>query len=312
MSKFFLKLLIFLLPLGLIFLYFEFKLRAIPNSYNIKKEYLIKNKNEIETIFLGGSHALNAFNPNYISSKSINLANASQSLYFDAKILKQQIDQLPKLKNVIFNISNCSYYYSMNESREKLRASAYKIFWGINNKPYNYFDLKNYSLATFFGPTRVVSIAKAGFKKIEDEENGSKLLFNGFLESDTIKRDSRISDSLGKVKFNYHFSMIKEQNLNQNINALNEVLQILNTRKINIYFIYTPTYKTYYNNYNKSQFVKTDSIENILVQNFNSKVFNFSQDKRFVKDDFYDNDHLNKYGAAKFSKIMDSILLNNH
>ena len=32
-------------------------------------------------------------------------------------------------------------------------------------------------------------------------------------------------------------------------------------------------------------------------------------DERFIKEDFYDDDHLNMPGAAKLSKMIDSIIV---
>lgn len=307
MRKIATKIFIFCLPLVSIFFYVEYKLRQVPNSYTIKKRYLEKNSKKIETVVLGSSQALYSVNPLYFSSKTINLANASQSLYFDVALLEKYADKLPSLKKVIIPVSYFSLFYDMNDGKEKMRAYAYYHYYNLKNHDFNYCDIKNYSLVSLLGIKRVLVSAKSGFKQLNDE-NILKMTTEGFLPYDSTNLNKRINDSLGKEWLAYHQSFMKKSSFNFNINCLNRLLQNLTKKNIQVYFISTPTYKTYYQNFDTLIVRTNDSVINSLCRSYNCKYFNWSTDTSFTKQDFYDNDHLNKYGAVKFSKLLDSTI----
>ncbi|MCX6210391.1 MAG: hypothetical protein NTZ59_13050 [Bacteroidetes bacterium] len=285
-------------------------MKQIPNSYTIKKKAIKFAGKQIETVILGSSQALYGINPKEFSIPTINLANASQSLYFDARLLEQQIDNLPSLKNVVFTIPYFSLYYDMNDSREKIRTYAYYHFWGIQNYNFNYFDIKNYSLIALLTPQRVFAIAKNHFKQLDEESVGTMNMY-GFLAMDSTNLEARINDSLGKLKFKDHSNLIKQKNIAINITILENLLTKLSTKKIKLYFVATPTYITYNQYFNKKILSTSDSIIKQLCYKYNCVYYNWSTDTTYKKEDFYDNDHLNKYGAAKFSRILDNIITKN-
>jgi hypothetical protein len=307
MKQFFIKSLFFVLPFVIVAIIVEYKLRKIPNSYNYKKKSLKSKSNNLVTITLGASTALFGINPSYFKQPTFNLANASQSLYFDKELLLQQLDNLPKLKNVIIPIAYQSLYYKMNDSREKARVYAYNIFWNIKDQNFKPFDISNYSFIALLTPKSVFNIARKGFKKID--EDGIKLIDDfGFTAMDSTEQNVRINDSMGRERYLSHIALMKDENVKNNIEILIELLTNLNKKNINVYFVSTPLYKTYSRYLDNKTLSKNDSILNVLCKQFNCTYSNFSFDSRFLKEDFYDNDHLNKYGAIKFSTILDSLI----
>ncbi len=311
MKKILLKIFIFSLPLLIAYVYVEGKLRKIPTTYSIKKKTLDTKAKEINTVILGSSHALYGIDPEYFKNPTINLSNSSQSLYFDKEILMQQIDNLPKLKTVVFTMSYMALYYDMNDVTESLRTYAYYHYWGIKNHDFSYLDSKNHSIIAFLGVPRVISAAKTGFKQISDE--GGSITDYGFNKMDSTDCNKRVTDTLGKQKLFYHKTLIKQHNLKINIDIMEEMLNALKKRNINVYIIYAPAYKTYYQYFDDAQVKSNDSVINVLCKRYDAHYFNWVKDTSFVKQDFYDNDHLNKYGAAKFSTILDSVIAkHNH
>lgn len=311
MKKLFVKLLLFSAPILVIFIYVEFKLKHIPNSYTVKKKFLDKESAKIQTLVVGSSQALYAINPDYFSSTTLNLANASQSIFFDCALIEKYITSLPNLKQVIIPINYFSYYYDMNDSREKMRTYAYYHFFKIKNHNFSYWDAKNYSLISLLGIKRTITVAKYNFKQL-DEESVTNITAQGFLPMDSCNNQTRINDSLGKLRFTYHTTLINSKNLENNIKYLNKLLSNLSLRKIKVYFITIPTYKTYYKNCDNNIIAKSDSITNTLCKRYKCSHFNWSIDTIFSIKDFYDNDHLNKYGATKFSKLLDSAIKSNN
>jgi hypothetical protein len=94
MKKFFLKLLCLLVPLLLFFIYLEFNLGKIPNSYSFKRECLEKRLDSIEVLVLGSSQVTYGINPNYFKLKGFNLSNISQSLYYDTRLTLKYVDKI--------------------------------------------------------------------------------------------------------------------------------------------------------------------------------------------------------------------------
>lgn len=309
MKKFIVKAFIFLTPLIAIFLYIEIKLRTVPNSYEIKKKFIETNYSKIETVVLGSSQSLYGINPNYFSSTTVNLGNSSQSHYFDVALLQKYLDKLSNLKTVIIPTTYFSLYYNMNDGREKLRTYAYYYYFKIKNINFKYTDLQNYSLACLLGTKRVLMVALSGFKQL-DEESMTNMTTNGFLALDSVNQNKRISESSGKQKVIEHSQLIKSQNLKFNIKQISNLLTKLNKRHINIIFTTTPTCVTYNEKIDERVVAKNTFIIDSLCKVYNALYYNYSTSERFTKADFFDNDHLNKYGAQKFSKILDSIITN--
>jgi len=54
----------------------------------------------------------------------------------------------------------------------------------------------------------------------------------------------------------------------------------------------------------KTNYDSMVQIIDIFSSKYYAKYYNYYYDKRFDINDFWDNDHLNEYGAKKFSIIM--------
>ena len=105
MKLFFKRLAIFSSFAFLAFIIFEYLLRTFPNTYDVKQKLITKNSSEIEVIFTGTSHVFSGIRPKGIDFNSVNLANNSQSLYYDIQIVKRNLDYLKNLKAVVFEIN---------------------------------------------------------------------------------------------------------------------------------------------------------------------------------------------------------------
>jgi len=110
MNKFIKKVLIFSTPIIIFIVSMEVILREIPNDYSYKKNYLDTHSNELETIFLGSSHAYYAINPEYIHFNSFNAAYVSQSIDYDLEILKKYENRTARLKFIVIPIDYSSLY----------------------------------------------------------------------------------------------------------------------------------------------------------------------------------------------------------
>ena len=121
MKKFLFHVSKIIIPIVLFFLVLEIAIRNIPNDYQLKKEYLDKNAEEINTLILGSSHTFYGVNPEYFSKKTFNAAYVSQSLDLDFEILNAYNSKLKKLKTVIIPISYFSLFETLETDIEKWR-----------------------------------------------------------------------------------------------------------------------------------------------------------------------------------------------
>ena len=71
-----------------------------------------------------------------------------------------------------------------------------------------------------------------------------------------------------------------------------------------------PVYSSYVESLDYTQLERTIAAGEIMDLKYNNcNYFNYLDDKRFGRQDFLDADHLNRLGAEKFSKALDSILM---
>jgi hypothetical protein len=301
MNKFIKRTLLFSAPVIISMLIMEVLLRRIPNDYSYKKNYLEKHSNEIETLFLGSSHAYYAINPDYMHSKSFNVAYVSQSLDYDIEILKKYEKQMDKLKYIVIPFDSYSLYNRLQTAVESWRIKNYNIYYGFNSS-YNFND--NFEFLNVKLQENIVRIRRFYcYNKSIKNYN-----YLGWGSTNSSRTDLDLI-ATGIAAAQRH--AIKERSFfNENLIVLNEIISIAQSKNAKVIFYTSPAYKTYTTQLNKEQLQKAyATIKKISNSNDNVSYFDFLTDPSFVKEDFFDADHLNEIGAEKFSKKMDSIII---
>jgi len=130
----------------------EYGLGKIENSYTLKKEQLESKLDLIEVLVLGSSQAARGIDPFCFTMKGYNVANISQSLYYDTRITLTYLDKMPKLKYVIINISYFSLGYQLKDCSELWRDYFYSQCWNIDYYELEKFDIKRYSKFFLYTP----------------------------------------------------------------------------------------------------------------------------------------------------------------
>ena len=119
----------------------EFVAESIPNSYTYKCDYMEQHGSQIETLLLGSSNAYDGLNPSVLSH-AFNLANSSQTLEDDYRLLAKYIDSMDSLQTVIVGLG----YHSLGATTEDNRRTYYTIYmdlyprWPINKYS---FEVRN-------------------------------------------------------------------------------------------------------------------------------------------------------------------------
>lgn len=129
----------------------EWVAESIPNSYTYKRDYMERYGAEILTLILGSSNAYDGLNPSVLP-QAFNLANSSQTLEDDYRLLAKYIDSMDSLQAVIVGLG----YHSLGATTEDNRRMYYTIYMDL----YPRWPLSKYSFEVCNLETLVKKIIK--------------------------------------------------------------------------------------------------------------------------------------------------------
>jgi hypothetical protein len=291
----------FVLPLLALIGYVEVRLSRVPNSYNLKRMYLERQLDSVEVLILGSSRAYNGIDPNCLSLRAFNLADVSQSLYYDTRLLRKYVDRMPRLRCVLLEVSYFSLGYQIADSREAWRDYFYYHFWGIRYRNLSRFDPKLVSYIALYGVKPALKCARKSFH----EHLVRQLQSSGWWKEDTVLNGRHLSDSFGKARVAYHDSIIKPAHFAENLHDLGALLGELRRRHIAAVIFSAPVLDSYSLHTNPAINLRNQQAIDSLCSVYGCCRADYSDDKRFEVMDFTDADHLNARGAGKFSRILD-------
>ena len=301
MKVFIFKSVIFTFPLLLLVAYLEIRLAGIPNSYNVKKKYFTEGMPEIELLIVGNSHAYFGINPELFARKTYNMANASQTFYYDAGIISNNLGNMKSLMTVIIPVSYFSFGDQLADSPEEWRCFFYERYYNIppgEKRQSSFLDLRKYSLIALYGGVESFRYMLKGFKvNLADhvQQNGWN---SGKVAMNPINPEG------GRRRVLAHHANMAEANYDRNIRRLDDLFALLRQNRIEPVMVTTPVYHTYYDNLDPARVRKMEESIQLLSSKYHVRYYNYLKDKRFSIEDFSDNDHLGVKGAAKFSKIL--------
>lgn len=299
--KIFIKhLFLFLLPIFILGFSLEFLLRKIPNDYLFKKEFLDKNADSIEVLFLGSSHAFSGINPANFSSKSFNASHSSQTLDYDFEILKKYHNRWSKLKCIAIPISYFSLFSRLETGVESWRVKNYTIYYGIatSDKFINYSEVLNNNLSVNL--RRIFSYYMQGNSHISCSNLGWSLNYNF--------KNKRDLNATGIAAAKRH-SKKDDKNFKENVSVLNLIIEFAKNKGVEVFFYTPPAYHTYTENLDSIQLDQTiNTLINISNKYDNVTYHNFLLDSSFSEIDFFDADHLDEIGAKKLTSKIDTLI----
>lgn len=306
MKRLIYKLLLFLLPLALLVGFMEKGLAGIPNSYSVKKKNFERDAADIELLILGSSHAYFDIDPDLLSCKAFNMANASQSIYYDAGIVRRYLPEMKHLRMALFTLSYFSFGFQLAESREDWRCFYYERYYDIpreEKRQRDFLELRKYSLMALYGGKESFNYMRKGFRVNLAEH----VRPNGWYAS-TIPLGPINAETGRKRVQSYHADMHMD-NYPRNYQRLDDLFRTLRQRGIEPVIITPPVYETCFECLDPAGVRKMEEAINSLCAGHKVRYFNYLKDGRFVLADFSDNDHLNPQGAAKFTRILDADVL---
>ncbi len=321
MKNFGKNILLFLIPLVIFIVGFDIYLWNINSIYKEKEKGLISNEDSIEILILGNSHANYGVDPKQFTLDAYNIANVNQSIYFDKRLTLKYLNNLSKLKYVLISVDYHSLYFSSQGIRDIWSYYGNNIKY--KNKSYLLPEISPF----LFGYTPKVSVALLKkyiintwkFKNeniidfnVEEGINLQDSILKGFItfegtnelefQSNVIKNraESFVSKGLNK-------SIKKEQE--EILADLEGFIAILKNKGIKPILFASPCYIDFNSYLHHDILLNNKQVINDLCQKFNIQFLDYSNSKQFYKSDFYNSDHLNKTGGAKFGKILNIEIL---
>jgi serine/threonine protein kinase len=308
MRRLYFNLLLLALPIGIFLAWFEIaRGNRETNLFVVKRNLLAAAAARVEIVCLGPSHAHEGIAPLLVHSNAFNLSAVSQSLYYDCALVEKYAPTLPRLRLVVLPISYLSMDYELDRSTEEWRAYYYRHFHGIAHRDWRQESvLRNWSSWFLYGRDFGISSVRGTLPPV---------IRSGYDDAggvvDTRPPDQRTAHpkpdhvrTSAPTAIDRHHACMYPEFLPVNEARLRELLVFLRSRGIGAVFVTLPTSDGYRALEREETRSRTAAALARLKHDFGVEWRDFSADPRFVEDDFWDADHLNFTGAAKFSRIL--------
>lgn len=277
------------------------------NLFTLKRRLLEVAAPRLEVLTLGSSHAHEGILPLLVHSNAFNLGAVSQSLYYDDKLVRAYAPRLPNLRLVVLPVSYFTLGYEIDQAAESWRTYYYRRYHGVPHRDWRVeTHLRNFADWFLYG--RDLGLAAVRGQKPEDirgeyDEAGGHLDTRPPGERTPYPQPDHVRTSAAGSMERHHASMRTEK-FAVNRARLEELLRWLRARKIEAVFVTLPVSPGYRSLEQPDLLARTSAALANVGREFGVAWHDFSADPRFVEDDFWDADHLNFTGAAKFSQLL--------
>lgn len=277
--------------------------RLVPNNYSEKQSKISEIKENIKVLISGNSHALYGLNPEHIELPSYNLAQVSQTLYFEELLLQKHLPEFKNLKYLILNIS----YFTLSQrdftAEDIFRRYYYNAYMDITDPEMTPWDPKRYSLSLTREWKHTWRFMKEAIK------NGTlvKCNKNGFGNDYINQNTSLTEENIRQLCIRHEDGLI---DFSGNLKRLKRISELCKNQNIQLLLVSLPVSASYYQQMNIQKWqLMTESLEEFAFST-GSLYFNLLQFDGLEQDSFYDPDHLNQKGAEKISLWMNGQLKN--
>jgi peptidoglycan/LPS O-acetylase OafA/YrhL len=246
---------------------------------------------KIETIAIGSSHARFGIAASLIPG-GYNLGVEGQDLWYGTKLVEKALHDCPNLSRVIYVISPGSFRASDAAHAEiQWREAVYQYAAGI--PPRSGQSLSKLLLASHEDYTKAIG-RKARF--IDEPDRG-------WVAVDASETGSLIVER-AQVTANHMLHHGGPSWVEENRRLLVASIKSCKAHGDSCPLVTTPFQACFLDNLPEELRREQAEGERIVIAETGVRLFDHSHDRAFVPDDFYDCDHLNRKGGAKFTKIL--------
>ena len=300
------QVLVFFIPVVLIFILVEILVLQIPANYKTTSDYFYSEKDKIEILALGPSQTNSAINPAHFDRPAMCLASTSQHHNLDFEILKQTKDRLPKLQYVILELSSSHLVLPHNS----------KIFWK-NSIYLKYYNVNAFKRKTYF-KDRLVFISRPDiysrklidyYIKGKESPHFNRFGFNENNFDGLFKNLNYDEDAIAQKPFKLN-ARTNEALFGYNLAFLYKMLDYTKNEKLEVILCSMPLYKSYVKELDRKLVRRRDSVLNVIKLKYpHVRIFNKESDTiNFTASDYINQNHLNPRGAKKFTKELNTFI----
>lgn len=278
--------------------------RSIPNSYKYKDEWVMKNRNEIKTLILGGSHLYAAVNPALIDS-AFSLSNSAQNLEYDYLLIEKYSKVCPNLKNVVIPIDYVNLFqddFDVDGAPDWNRSIYYNLYmdikkYGTMSKFHYELSCPRYMISKIFRYTWSKFNGKFYDIGCDSLGRGTDYLLNGVekhIDSVIFTRQNNMNyDILSKTK-------------GLNLNHLRRIKSLCSKRKIRLIAVHTPCWHSYNENLDSARLLLLEEGIEYAKNFLRIDYYDYRDDRRFCYTNhfFFDTHHLSEFGADFFTDLI--------
>ena len=304
MRKFIIRLFAFLFPALLILAAVEIYVRHLPNTYRYKDQWMWQNGQRVHTLILGNSHAYYDLCPKVMGDSIFNLGNVSQRLEHDLHLLRRYAEACPNLRTVIQVADNSNVFDAPMEEDEPGRATYYQLYMGYRkHSPLSRYGFELASMTSFWGKMQKSPLFSSSVFAGSDARTPAPLECDSLGWGTAFRSDLCNPDDFLPERINQHL-LTDSAAWQSNKATLQEIAAECQRRHLKLVLLMTPVSEAYTRKASKSQLAAIQQWAHTIKKSHpNVQVADYSQDRRFTKEDFFDSDHLNDRGAKKFSEI---------
>ena len=291
-----------LIPLFALWIAAEIFYRVTENNYSYKHQQIERCKLDVHTLILGDSHTFFGIRPEFMRNPAFNLSGISQSLYFDELLLKKYLNQTPQLKKVVLMVNYTTLSKQDDTAEDTWRKYFYDQHMNLEVPIVSCFDVKRYSLAL----TRRTSRTLKTYKKFLSEGTLVGVDSLGWGTYYTADKSLDIVKT-AKIVTKRHEDGLLDFSLNKA--RLKRMIKWCAEKNIEVVVVSMPVTAAYRKRINNEKWLKSVKVTSQIAAAYQEVTYyNFFASKEFNDADFYDANHLNSRGAAKFTLLLDGLI----
>lgn len=290
MQTFLKKIILYFLPLVILFIGLEIYVESIPNSYTYKRQYVEQHATSLQTLILGSSYAYDGIDAALLPH-AFNLANSSQCFEDDCRLLAKYLPQMDSLQTVILPLS----YSSLQMVSSSNRRGYYTIYMDL----YPRWPISKYSFECF------------------NLELMTKKIIKHTLREDVVRCDSlgqRLGHTLASRPDDWQQTQALVSNdrfvgpaampyVEENIQWLQQMATLCEGRGVTLCLVAMPMLEEYRKAMPHEQIVLMEHVMQQLTDTYpHVQVLDYQS--WGTDDDFYNATHLNTIGARRLTREM--------
>ncbi len=302
MKRFITYTLLFLAPVVLVLSVMEYMLREIPSTYRLKAEYLHQDEQRVKILCLGNSSGAYGFDPQYFSKYTFNAAQVSQSLDMDCAIVEKEIDRLDSLEYILLAVSYPSLFFKLETSVEKWRLPYYR-YYGIDT---GYSESRK---PLIFQDAMGNNVRRIKQYYINKDDPAYKMTRQGMIELEPATNLTALQVKAKEVAIRHTVRSLNMPLVRENAGYIIKIVEMARQKNARVILVTLP----FHEDYRKYTYDKQMNILRGLMNDLskNEGVYYYDMNEYssgYTTEDFFDGNHLSRYGAKKVSLQLDSII----